>query len=86
MPSVYSFRLSYPASAVKITRGTSWGNPFIIGKDGDREQVIKMFEQYAEWRLSIQPHWLDELRGKDLVCWCVPLKCHGDILVKLANR
>jgi uncharacterized protein DUF4326 len=28
---------------------------------------------------------LDELRGRDLVCWCAPLACHGDVLVELAN-
>ena len=27
-----------------------------------------------------------ELRGKDLVCWCAPEKCHGDVLLELANR
>jgi hypothetical protein len=24
--------------------------------------------------------------GRDLVCWCAPLACHGDVLVDLANR
>jgi hypothetical protein len=28
---------------------------------------------------------LDELRGKDLACWCTPLACHGDVLLRLAN-
>jgi hypothetical protein len=28
---------------------------------------------------------LPELRGCDLVCWCVPLPCHGDALLALAN-
>jgi hypothetical protein len=27
-----------------------------------------------------------ELRGKDLVCWCAPLECHADILLKIANE
>jgi len=29
---------------------------------------------------------LGELKGKDLVCWCSPLPCHGDILLELANK
>jgi len=29
---------------------------------------------------------LDELRGRDVVCWCAPLPCHADILLELANR
>jgi hypothetical protein len=28
---------------------------------------------------------LSELRGRDLVCWCAPLLCHGDVLLALAN-
>jgi hypothetical protein len=28
---------------------------------------------------------LDELRGRDLVCFCAPLPCHGDLLLRLAN-
>jgi hypothetical protein len=27
---------------------------------------------------------LDELRGRDLICWCAPLACHGDVLIALA--
>ena len=26
---------------------------------------------------------LGELGGKRLGCWCAPLSCHGDVLVKL---
>src|SRR4051794_26242749 len=29
---------------------------------------------------------LPELRGKDLVCWCAPENCHGDVLLDLANK
>jgi hypothetical protein len=28
---------------------------------------------------------LPELRGLDLICWCAPLPCHGDVLLRLAN-
>ena len=27
-----------------------------------------------------------ELRGKDLVCWCAPQRCHADVLMKYANQ
>ena len=30
-------------------------------------------------------HVFDELRGRDLVCFCAPLPCHGDLLRRLAN-
>ena len=35
--------------------------------------------------LKREPDWLDSLRGKDLLCWCFPEACHGDVLLKLAN-
>jgi hypothetical protein len=73
-----------PADAVYIGRPSKWGNPFVIGKDGNREQVITKFE---EWILE-QPELLaqlHELKGKDLVCWCAPEVCHGDVLARLAN-
>jgi hypothetical protein len=70
-----------PPGAVNVGRPTKWGNPFVIGKDGTRAQVIA---KYMEW---LPTSGLDpaELRGKHLVCWCAPLPCHADVLVVLAN-
>jgi len=70
----------------RIDRGSRWGNPYVIGVDGNREQVIRLFEEYARFRVKQQPHWLDRLVGKDLACWCAPLKCHGDILLELISN
>ena len=61
------------------------GNPFVIGRDGTREQVI---EKYREWILS-NPKLLgdiEELRGKTLGCYCSPLACHGNILIELLEK
>lgn len=68
---------------VKITRGTDWGNPFVIGEDGDRETVISKYSKYLEMKDGLI-HRLKsgELSGKLLVCWCCPDGCHGDILMK----
>lgn len=68
---------------VYIGRPSKWGNPFEIGKDGTREQVIQAYE---EWVVT-QPHLvaaLPDLRGKTLGCWCAPKPCHGDVLVRLS--
>lgn len=73
-----------------IGRPSIWGNPFTIGKDGTREEVI---EKYEKW-IRQQPELLKELknlRGKILGCWCKTKKnpnqsCHGDILVKLIEE
>ena len=73
-----------PAGSVFIGRPSKWGNPFVIGKHGTREDVVR---RYAEW-VCDQPQLLaalPEIRGKDLVCFCAPALCHGDVLMELAN-
>jgi hypothetical protein len=65
---------------VRIDRKSKWGNPFVLGPDGDRDTVIR---RYHEEHLQYQPSLLtalDELRGKALGCWCAPDRCHGDVL------
>ena len=73
------------ADAVYIGRGSPYGNPFVIGRDGDRDEVIR---KYAEW-VRKQPELMEmikiELAGRDLKCFCAPNACHGDILLKIAN-
>jgi uncharacterized protein DUF4326 len=67
---------------VYIGRPSKWGNPYVIGRDGTRAQVIA---KYRAWLLR-RPELvaaLSELRGKVLGCWCAPLPCHGDVLVDL---
>jgi Domain of unknown function (DUF4326) len=29
---------------------------------------------------------LHGLRGKNLICWCAPERCHAEVLIALANR
>ena len=86
MPSVLNkHRHGIPRGAVYVRRPSKWGNPFTIGKDGDREAVIAKFTAHLEAspRLLASLH---ELRGKDLVCWCAPAACHADVLLDRANR
>lgn len=67
---------------VYIGRPSKWGNPFNIGRDGTRDEVIL---KYYKW-IATQPHLmgsLNELKGKVLGCWCKPQPCHGDVLVYL---
>ncbi len=71
-----SRRLGLPSS--------KWANPFRIGRDGTRQQVIA---KHKSW-LPTQPHLiaaLDELRGRTLGCHCAPDSCHCDTLFELAN-
>ena len=68
---------------IYIGRPTVYGNPFIIGKDGNREEVIRKFEEHARNNQSLL-HFISLLH-KDAIlgCWCAPEKCHGDIIIKL---
>lgn len=72
-----------PVGSVAIGRGTPWGNPFIVGVDGERERVVAKFRHYAMWRLEREPGWLAPLYGKDLACYCSPNLCHGHIILEL---
>ena len=78
-------RVGNPPGSVYIGRGSKWGNPFAIGEDGDRETVIALFRQYIADNHRLRDE-LVELAGKDLVCYCHPAPCHGDVLLELANK
>jgi len=87
MPKVLNkFKEGVPQGSVYIGRPSKWGNPYVIGKDGCRDEVI---HKYKVW-LTAQPSKVAEaqreLAGKDLVCFCAPLACHGDVLLEVANR
>lgn len=89
MPKVYNKRTdkNIPTNAIYVGRPSKWGNPFRIGKDGSRADVISKYRSRVLNILqSSDSHYLDELRGKNLVCWCAPLPCHADVLIELANK
>ncbi len=77
-----------PPGSVYIGRGSVWGNPFRIGLDGDRDAVCEKHREYLKDRVAsglITVQQLASLHGKDLVCFCAPLRCHGDTLVEAAE-
>jgi hypothetical protein len=68
-------------------RKSKWGNPFKLPRDASPEQRAEVIAMYRRWllgRLELMAA-LPELRGKDLLCWCAPEACHGDVLIRLAN-
>lgn len=63
-----------------------WGNPFVIGKDGSREEVCIKYKHFIVNSPYHLAH-LYELKDKILGCWCKPNKsCHGDVLVELIKE
>ena len=68
-----------------IGRPSKWGNPFVIGRDGTREEVVSKYEQWLMRQPELVAAAKTELAGKDLYCFCAPLPCHGDVLLRIAN-
>lgn len=83
-----------PPDAVYVGRPSKWGNPFTHLPRGSaaafrvssRDEAV---DAYRQWITQQGGQYLladlDELRGKDLVCWCAPARCHADVLLELAN-
>jgi len=69
-----------------IGRGTLLGNPYVIDKDGTRDEVIAMYEKYA----LKDPEVLDAIEALPesaiLGCFCKPKHCHGDVIIKIWNK
>ena len=71
-------------AVVRIDRTSEFGNPFRIGKDGDRKEVIEKYRRYFHNRLNKDRkfRWaVEALKGLTLACWCAPLPCHGDVII-----
>lgn len=73
---------------VYIGRPSIFGNPFTIGKDGTREEVILKYKTYFYKKLMDMKFWnaIQELKGKILGCWCSPNACHGDTIKEYLER
>ena len=71
---------------VFIGRGSCWGNPYHIGQDGNREEVIEKYRKWIMERPELIKRAKEELKGKCLGCYCSPNKCHGDVLVKISEE
>jgi hypothetical protein len=68
----------------QIDRWSDWGNPFLIGGDGNRDTVCESFKVYFNLKLELNQK-VKQLKGKALGCHCYPLRCHGDHLKQLAD-
>ena len=80
-------------NSVYIGRPSKWGNPFThLDKKtkadiivSTRKQAIKKYKEYILQNKELMKD-LHELKNKDLVCWCSPKDCHGDILKELVEK
>jgi len=70
-----------PRTTTYIGRGSLYGNPFVIGTDGDRDSVCDQYEKEVLPTLNLLP-----LFGRNVVCYCSPARCHGDSIISRLYR
>jgi hypothetical protein len=86
-----------PPNTVYVGRGSVYGNAFhwdlYKQAHGVTEREAKQWAKSAfeavwtEHADTDYRKYLEAIKGRDLACWCKPDEpCHGDVLLKLANR
>ena len=87
MPKVHNkYARTAGPDAVYIGRGSPYGNPWKVGVHGTRDEVCDAYEQALLSNPELVARVKSELKGKDLVCFCAPKRCHGDTLLRIANE
>jgi hypothetical protein len=90
-----------PPNTVYVGRGSKWGNPFVVDRDGDVKECLRLYSAVMMPYTHQPPHndlasfmisqanleaMKLELKGKNLACWCKEDEpCHGDLLLRWAN-
>ena len=70
-----------------IGRPTRWGNPFVIGKDGTREEVIRKYESMLRENIYLMSAMNETFQDDSILgCYCAPLACHGDVIIKVLEE
>lgn len=90
-----------PPNTVCVTRGTPWGNIFIVNphvKPGSKsgcsyfcvptvEDAVACFAEYVELLPNFKAAIKEHLAGKNLACFCkLGTPCHRNVLLKVANE
>lgn len=96
--TIVNLRICKGKDVTKIDRTTQFGNPFHIGRDGNRAQVVSKHKIWLiKWLKRGEEIIIDgysnkwvcqnvyKLEGKLIGCWCVPERCHGDNLLWLLD-
>lgn len=76
---------------IYVGRPSPLGNPFRVGQDGTREEVI---EKYSAWVGTTERSLKELMRIRDLAkkgdvalsCWCAPLPCHANVIKSVVEE
>lgn len=74
---------------IYIGRPTIYGNPFEMGKDGTREEVVAKYRAWFYEKIKNDINFknaLLPLKNKRLGCFCKPKSCHGDVICEYLNN
>ena len=80
---------NFKGEGVYIGRPSPLGNPFVLGRDGNRDEVIRKYSDYITREIENNDKVRKELNrilelsrkgDVNLICWCAPKKCHGDVI------
>jgi len=66
-------------------RPSEWGNPFVIGRDGTRNEVLVKYGLYLKANKKLARKAKRELVGRTIGCFCIPEACHLEILIGVAD-
>lgn len=85
-----------PPNTVSVARPSAWGNPYKVGTEmvtgllGEPREPLTAAEAVELYREWVTPHAdlvREELRGKNLACFCaLDRPCHADVLLELASQ
>ncbi|MEB8476667.1 MULTISPECIES: DUF4326 domain-containing protein [Acidithiobacillus] len=76
--------------AAYVARPSPLGNPYAIGPDGDRGQVIERYRAWLDARVKerdpvVCTSLLGITQNQALACHCAPLPCHAEVIADLLN-
>ena len=66
-----------------VVKGSKWSNPFANARTSVNESLVLYKKHVLESSLNSQ---IEEIRGKNLGCWCVTdtcEDCHGNVLLEI---
>lgn len=80
-----------PQNTISVARPGPWGNPFKVGQLGIDSLEVAVTRYRQEWVMGTFKNLgldIEELRGKNLACWCRLDEpwCHAEVLLELANK
>ena len=74
-----------PPNTKLVCRPSRWGNPYRLGEH-TRGEAIRLYRVWLDDQLKINPHFLDELIGHDIACFCkLKEECHADVILERLN-